>query len=261
MCATDADSLMSASCPYKLLVDAGTLRPYGCHRDVPVALGLHAIADERPSGLVGLAVVAHAALLEGGCDLVVVVFDDHFRQRAAKVPQKPIARPSALDDPTCEGGQPDAKVVATASGELRRQLLRPVLRPCLPAVADQEPEPTAPHERASRARVLVEVLGHIAADVLGIQLVHFKTGGFRGGGMVRHAEQRVAEPEDDPLAGRRRPVQRTVRPHPRGQIDDVRLADRVGRRDVGRRKVVQTVQRSKGGFLLEPVYACARVKY
>ena len=78
--------------------------------------------------------------------------------------------------------------------------------------------------------------------------------------MVRHAEQRVAETQDDPLAGRRSPVQHAVRPHPRGQIDDVRLVDRVGRRDVGRRKVVQPVQRSKGGFLLEPVDACAWVK-
>ena len=68
--------------------------------------------NARPR-LVRLAVVAHAALLQDGRDLVVVVLREHVRERPAEVPQEAIAGRSALHDASGERGQPRARVVAT----------------------------------------------------------------------------------------------------------------------------------------------------
>ena len=60
----------------EFVIDSRLLRPHGRHGNIVAALGLHAVADEGASGLMRLAVVAHAALVKNLRDLVVVIFGD-----------------------------------------------------------------------------------------------------------------------------------------------------------------------------------------
>ena len=114
MCATDADSRISALDP-----GCSSLTPGRCVHIADIgtslrALHLHAVADERAAALVRLAVVAHAARLQDRGDLVVVVLRQHVRERPPEVPEEAVAGLGALDDAPGEHGQPRARVVAAA---------------------------------------------------------------------------------------------------------------------------------------------------
>ena len=96
-----------------------------------------------------------------------------------------------------------ARVVAAQLLELRDHVVGPVLRAGLPAVVDDVADALLAHlVGADRLLVAVEILLHVVLHVAAIHLVDFKAGGLGGGGMIRDAQQRIAEAQHDPIARR-----------------------------------------------------------
>ena len=63
----------------------------------------------------------------------------------------------------------------------------------------------------------------------------------------------IAEAQHDPVAGWRRPVERSVGVHLAGQVDDIRFLDDVCGGNVGRGEAVEIRHRIEGGLLFEAV--------
>jgi len=71
-----------------------------------------------------------------------------------------------------------------------------------------------------------------------VQLVDFEAGGFRGCGVVGDSKERIANAQNDPVAGGRGPVEGAVRMHFAGEVDDVALADGKAAIGIGRGELV-----------------------
>ncbi len=160
---------------------AGPLEPGGAHGDVGQALHVHAVADESPAGLVGFRVAAHIARPQDVGELVVVVLGDEVAQGLAEIPEEPVARLGAFDDPAGQDRQPGAHVVAAALRERVEHPVGPVGDPGLPAVGDHVLKTALAHEAAGGALVLIEVVLEIGLDVGPVELVDLEPGGLRRG--------------------------------------------------------------------------------
>ena len=160
-----------------------------------------------------------------------------------------------------ERRQPRMRIVAAPPRELVDHPVGPVLCAGFPAVADQEAQPARTHQWSDGALVVVQVRIHVGLHVLGVQLVHLEPRALRRRGVVRDAQQRIAHAEHDPLAGRRRPVERAVGLHLRCEVENVALPQRVGRRDLRRRQIREPGERRERRLLFESRHARAGVQH
>ena len=227
--------------------------PHRAHGDGGLGLDLHAVGDERAARFVRLGVARHAARRQEVGQLVVVILRGHLGQRLAEVPQEAVGGLGALHDAAGERGQPGLHVVAAPLRELGDHVVGPVRHAGFPAVRDDVLQAALAHQAAGRVLVLVEVVVEVRLHVALVELVHFEAGGFGRRGAVLRAGQRVADAKHHPVPGRRRPVERAVGAHLRRQVDDIGLADGIGRRNGRRRHRIDVGRRRERRLLLEPV--------
>ncbi len=168
----------------------------------------------------------HAEFLRDDVHAGVVVRLDEIAQRPPPVEEKPLRRRRIVQHPAEDGGQLLAEVVAVGGAEIGLQRRRPRLAQTLPAV-DHEPLELAAGQRA--VRKTPDVGGEVGVDGGRVHLVAFPARGFLRRGAVARPVVHVADAQDRPFAGGRRPtktpvhvlvrqVEHGVRLHPAGGI-------------------------------------------
>src|SRR4029077_6106054 len=91
--------------------------------------------------------------------------------------------------------------VAAAFFEFGGEIVGPVCSAGFPTVVDDVLEATLAHEIADSGLIIVEIGGHVGADVIGVEFIDFEASAFGGGGMIGDSGERIAHAEDDPVAG------------------------------------------------------------
>src|SRR5882757_10403792 len=104
--------------------------------------------------------------------------------------------------------------------------------------------------------VSVEILLHIGAYMLAVELVHFETGGLNRCRMIFSAEQRITHSKYGPPARRRCPAERTVRLQAIGENHYVGWLYRRVRRRVRRSQLIVVRRDRETGFRLRFIDRC-----
>src|SRR5258708_31227379 len=146
--------------------------------------------------------MAHVTLVERRLQLTIMLIGNEIGYRLAKVPEKLVARLRAFDDVSGEDRHPGHRIVSAPSFELTDQVVGPVLGTRLPAVADDVMDPRfADQTGADDLFVAVEIPVEVLLHESTVELVDLQSCGFRSGRVVGDTEERVAETQQDPVAG------------------------------------------------------------
>ena len=134
--------------------------------------------------------------------------------RLAKVPEKSVTGLSAVHDLPGQNRHPGDRIISATLSELGDHIVGPILRAGFPAVVDHIAHAPLTYERGTDGLLIaIEVSLEILLHKSAVELIDLKTRGLSRGWMVGDSEQRVAEAQHYPLAGRRSPVERTIRVH------------------------------------------------
>ena len=244
------------------LVHSRDLGPHGAHGHFVELLHFHAIGHKGAAGLVRLAIVAYVAPMQHGFQLAIVFVGDEVANGLAEVPQELVAGCGALYHLPGQNRHPRRWIIAAQLLELGDHIVGPVLRTGFPAIVDYIADALLAHPvRTHCLLVAVQIGVEVLSDKPAVQLVHFKTGGFCGGGVVGDAQQGIADAKHGPMAGRRRPVQGSIGTHLRGQVDYIGLGDCVGRVHRRRGETVKVRFRGESCLLFKPVHTRPGMKH
>ena len=83
-----------------------------------------------------LAIVPHAAVVQHLSEQIVVIVGQQISKSFAEVPEESLAGGRTLNHPSGENWHPGTRIVSSPFGELRNEVVGPVLRAGFPAVAD-----------------------------------------------------------------------------------------------------------------------------
>jgi len=185
---------------------AGTAAPKFAHHDI----GGRAALQRFIRASVRLDRVHQSVLVAEFGKMAIVIFRKQIGDRAAHVPQKTLRYRRIVHHATGERGQIFQEVVAASLVKFFAEILRPVLAADFVAVNQRTVERLA----GERAEIIENFL-HEAVPMRverGLaELVAFQAFAFRRRGMIFHAGRRVADAQNQPVAGRRVPVQPSIR--------------------------------------------------
>ena len=198
--------------------------PHGAHRHIGVGAHGDIVAKARPVVLQRLTINREARLTRRIIHCSVMGAGGQIGDGPAEIIEEAVGRRPAAYQSAGQGWQPGHGVIAAQPPELRDHTRRPIGGADLCAVGDDGANTMRAHQiRPRRLRVKAEIMVDVPLHGGGIEFIDLQPGGLWRGGVVGGAQQRRTQPDHPPCLpsgqGGRRPIQRAIGVHMRGNID------------------------------------------